>query len=82
MKARLQIDDDVYEAAERLASSESRSIDKVLSDLARKGLDAERGQVEEGVFPVFSVSKDSPPITSEMVKAALEGLRPSCTSQN
>jgi hypothetical protein len=72
MKARLQIDDDVYEAAERRASSEHRSIDKVLSDLARKGLDAERGQVEEGVFPVFTVSKGSPPITSEMVKAALD----------
>jgi predicted CopG family antitoxin len=72
MKARLQIDDDVYEAAERLASSESRSIDEVLSDLARKGLDAERGQVAEEVFPVFVVSKDSPPITSEMVKAALD----------
>jgi len=72
MKARLQIDDDVYAAAERLASSESRSIDEVLSDLTRKGLDAERGQVAEGVFPVFAVSKDSPPITSEMVKAALD----------
>ena len=72
MKASLQIDDDVYKAAERLASSESRSIDEVLSDLARKGLDAERGQVEDGVFPVFAVSKDSPPITSEMVKAALD----------
>ncbi len=72
MQARLQIDDDVYEAAERLASSESRSIDKVLSDLARKGLDAERGQVAGGAFPVFSVSKGSPPITSEMVKAALD----------
>jgi hypothetical protein len=73
MKASLQIDDDVYAAAERLASSESRSVDKVLSDLARKGLDAERGQVEEGNFPVFSVSKGSPPITSEMVKAAVDG---------
>ena len=72
MKARLQIDDDVYEAAERLASSESRSVDEVLSDLARKGLDAKRGQVEDGVFPIFAVSKDSPPITSEMVKAGLD----------
>jgi hypothetical protein len=72
MKASLQIDDDVYEAAERLASSKNRSVGEVLSDLARKGLDAERRQVEEGRFPVFSVSKDSPPITIEMVESAFD----------
>jgi len=71
MKASLQIDDDVYKAAERLASVEKRSVDEVLSDLARRGLDAERGQMEAGRFPVFSVSKDSPPITLDTVKAAL-----------
>ncbi|HEV2854470.1 MAG TPA: antitoxin [Thermoanaerobaculia bacterium] len=72
MKASLRIDDDIYKAAERLASAENRSIGEVLSDLARKGLDAERQQVEEGRFPVFSVSKDSPPITLDVVKSAFD----------
>ncbi len=68
MKTSLQIDDDVYAAAERRASAENRSVGEILSDLARKGLGVDRGR-----FPVFSVSKDSPPITLERVKAALDG---------
>jgi hypothetical protein len=39
---------------------------------APKILDADRGQSKDGEFPVFSVSKDSPPITLETVKAALD----------
>lgn len=66
MVASLQIDDDVYEEAQRLAASEKRSVGEVLSDLARKGLQDARGQV----FPTFSVPKDAPLITLEMVKAA------------
>ena len=72
MKASLQIDDDIYKAAERLASAEKRSVGEVLSDLARRGLDAERDQMEAGRFPVFSVSKDSPPITLDTVKSAFD----------
>jgi hypothetical protein len=68
MKVTLQIDDDVYEAAERLALVENRSVGEVLSDLARRGLDEEHGEEER--FPVFSVSKISPPITLDRVKAA------------
>ena len=67
MKMSLQIDDDVYAAAERRASAENRSVGEILSELARKGLDADRGQ-----FPVFSVSNNSRPITLEMVKTALD----------
>jgi hypothetical protein len=72
MKANLQIDDDVYEAAERLASAEKRSLGEVLSGLARKGLELERGEDERGGFPVFSVPEGSPTITLEKVKAALD----------
>jgi hypothetical protein len=72
MKTSLQIGDDVYEVAKRLASAENRNVGEILSALARKGLDADRGQGAGEGFPVFSVSKDSPPITLEMVKAALD----------
>jgi hypothetical protein len=68
MKASLQIDDDIYDAVEQLASSENRSVDEVLSELLRKGLEAERGECQ---VPMFSVTEGSPTITREMVKAAL-----------
>lgn len=58
MKARRLIDDDIHKAAKRLASAENR--------------DAECRPVKDGRFPTFSVSKDSPPITLETVKAALD----------
>ncbi|HEV8581969.1 MAG TPA: antitoxin [Thermoanaerobaculia bacterium] len=65
----MQIDDDIYKAAERLASAENRSVGEVLSDLARKALEAEGEKHQE--FPTFLVPEGSPPITLEMVKAAL-----------
>jgi predicted CopG family antitoxin len=70
MRASLQIDDDVYEQAHRLATSENRSIGEVLSDLARKGLRLVTLDDKEWVLPKFSVPKDAPVITLEMVKAA------------
>ncbi|HSK78535.1 MAG TPA: CopG family transcriptional regulator [Thermoanaerobaculia bacterium] len=70
MRTNLQIDDDVYKAAERRAAAENRSVGEVLSDLARKALKAERGPGVESRFLVFSVPEGSPPITLEMVKAA------------
>jgi hypothetical protein len=50
--------DDIYEATKRLASAENR--------------DGKCGAVKDGRFPTFSVSKDSPPIALDMVKAALD----------
>ena len=70
MRASLQIDDDVYEEAQRLATSENRSIDEVLSDLARKGLRTEILDARGRVFPTFSIPQDAPLITLDMVKAA------------
>lgn len=71
MTTNLQIDDDVYAEAQRLASAENRSVGQVLSDLARKALAAERARSQENRLPVFSVTEGSPTITQEMVKAAL-----------
>ena len=71
MKASLQIDDDIYETVERMASSENRSVDEVLSDLVRKALEAENSEGGELEIPTFSVPEGSPTITLEMVKAAL-----------
>lgn len=70
MRTTVSIDDDVYRAAASLAAERKSTIGRVLSELARRGL-APSGKVrEEGGFPVFDVSADASPITSEMVREA------------
>ncbi|HSG39804.1 MAG TPA: antitoxin [Thermoanaerobaculia bacterium] len=68
MRADLQIDDDVFKAAERLAAAKNQTVDQVLSDLARKALKSQK-RVRSS-FPTFSVPNNAPVITMEMVKAA------------
>lgn len=71
MRTTLEIDDDVLQAARRLAAAEGKNIGKALSDLARRGL-AHRSQSKRRFsFPVFDVASDAVPITLEMVKDAL-----------
>lgn len=69
MRTTLTLDDDILEAARRLAESQHRSLDKVISHLARRGLEA--SGVRRG-FPTFDVPRGASPITLEMVKRAEE----------
>ena len=69
MRTTLTLDDDVLEAARRLAESQKRSLDKVISHLARRGLEA--SDVGRS-FPTFEVPRGARPITLEMVKRAEE----------
>jgi len=72
MRTTLEIDDDVLQAARSIAAAEGKNIGKALSDIARQGL-APRSQTKtRSGFPVFDVAPDSPPITLEMVKDALD----------
>jgi hypothetical protein len=69
MRTTLTIDDDLLEAARKLAQARSQSVGRVVSDLARQGLAAKIAcYVESGGLPVFAVAEDSPPITLEDVK--------------
>ncbi len=72
MRTTIAIDDDVLEAAKSLARSESRTLGKVLSDLARKGLAPDLHFAVRGDFPVFEVAPDASAITPERVQEALE----------
>jgi len=71
MRTTLNIDDDILGAARSLADEQGRSLGEIVSDLARKGLTAERRVTYEGAFPVFQVREGAPPITPEMVERAL-----------
>ncbi len=72
MRTTLHIDDDVYLAAKSLAEAEGKSVGKVLSLLARKGLAPVNYARDEEGIPTFLVSESAPPLTMQMVKRALE----------
>ena len=73
MRTTLQLDDDVYEAAQSLAAAERRSLGEVVSRLARQGLAPRANVRERNGFPVFDVPPDGHVMTPEMVRRALEG---------
>jgi len=72
MRTTLQLDSDVLEAARSLAKTENKSLSEVVSDLARKGLRAPTGAPREQGFPMFEVPPNTPSLTPELVKRALE----------
>jgi len=47
---------------------------RVLSALARRACGPRDPAVRDDGFPVFDVKPDTPPLTSEMVRDALEGI--------
>lgn len=69
MRTTVAIDDDVLDAARKLAAARDQSLGQVVSELMRRGL-ALRTEYPagEGGFPTFEVRDDSPPITLEDVK--------------
>lgn len=72
MRATIQLDDDIYELARRLASREKLSLGKVLSNLARRAIESAPVFARQNGFPVFEVRPGAAPLTEEMVKRALE----------
>ena len=69
MRTTVAIDDDVLDAARKLAAARDQPLGKVVSDLMRRGLSM-RSQYPAGDsgFPLFQVREDSPPITLDDVK--------------
>ena len=67
MRTTLEIDDDVLEAAQRLAEREDRTPGEVISELARKSLpkgETPRFEMRNG-FPLIPGGK---PVTAELVE--------------
>jgi hypothetical protein len=71
VRTTLDIDEDVLMAARELARPARRSLGSVISELARRGLTPARVGVADGV-PVIHVPDDTPAITPEMVRRALD----------
>ena len=73
MRTTLNIDGDVVQAARTIARSRSISLGQVVSELVRKGLEAERRPVANDPgsgFPVFTVPAGAKLITLDDVKRA------------
>jgi hypothetical protein len=70
MRTTLNLDPDIAQAARALARARAQSLGRVLSDLARRGLESEaaKGPHPASGFPVFRVSPGARPLTLEAVK--------------
>lgn len=71
MRTTVKIDYDVLHAARRIAAAEGKDIEKAVSELARRGLAFQSQSKAGSGFPVFDVPPNAPPITLELVRAAL-----------
>ncbi|HEV3310887.1 MAG TPA: antitoxin [Chloroflexota bacterium] len=75
MRTTLNLDEDIVSVARQLAYSEGRPLGQVVSELARRGLAPRDVTFDDNHgFPVFHVDPDAPPITPQMVEAALEEI--------
>jgi hypothetical protein len=73
MRTTVDLDEDVLRAAKDLAEERSQSLGRVLSDLARRGLQPRKakGSTRNGV-PLLPRLPGAKPVTSQAVKELLE----------
>jgi hypothetical protein len=71
VRTTLSLDEDVLSVARAVAAAEGVSLGEVVSRLARQGM-TNTARVAEADLPFFKVPADAPPITSEMVRRALD----------
>jgi len=69
MRTTLDLADDVLAAARALSSESGVSLGAAVTELARRGL---APRVVDSEFPTFDVASDTPAMTPDMVKAALD----------
>ncbi|HSH38637.1 MAG TPA: hypothetical protein VK993_07615 [Chthoniobacterales bacterium] len=71
MRTTVTLDNDVFEAAQALASSSGKKLGQVLSQLARRGLRADTAVARKNGLPVFDVAADAPVIPSNRAQKLL-----------
>jgi hypothetical protein len=72
VRTTLNIDDDVLRVAKELAREGEVSVGRVVSELARRGLQQARFTEQEDGIPSFTVSEAAPTFTGEDVRRAEE----------
>ncbi len=71
MRTTVSLDDDVFQAAQALATSSGKKLGQVLSQLARRGLRAETNVARKNGLPVFQVEADAPVIPGNRAQKLL-----------
>lgn len=73
MRTTVTLDEDIYEVALQMSQASGKRLGKVLSELARRGLNppaaARRGRKR---FPTFSVPPGTQPMSSRKIEKFLE----------
>lgn len=72
MRTTLVIDDEILAAARALSAEMGVSLGAAVSELARRGL---QPRIVDNGFPTFDVAPDTPAITSDMVREAIDVYR-------
>ena len=73
MRTTLEIDDDVLEAAKELATRDNKTAGKVISELARKGIQTHRSKTTGKIRSGFEVlPAEGRVVTSRLVQKILE----------
>ena len=67
MRTTLTLDPDILSAARQIAAAKSKSIGEVISELARRGLEARVKVGTRQGFPVFQVAQGTAPLTPDDV---------------
>lgn len=68
MRTTLNIDDEVLELVHRFAESRSVSLGRAISELVRRGLEAERPVRKENGLYVIDLPEGSPTVTTRRVQ--------------
>jgi hypothetical protein len=69
MRTTLDLDEEVLAAARAVSAEAGISLGAAVSELARRGL---RPRLVHNGFPMFDVAPDTPPMTPEAVREALD----------
>ncbi len=68
MRTTVRLDDDVMELVSRQARLRGLSLGKTISDLIRRGLQAQTRARREGGLVLFDLPEDSPTVTTAHVR--------------
>ena len=67
VRTTLDVDDDVLQAAKEIAATTGRTAGRVLSELARKGLERPRADKSRNGVPLMTQAAGAPVITMDLV---------------